>query len=117
MEKINLNILTHEQTRQLVREELESFFSQNPITIDAGPQEPKVVDLNGLLKARPFIGSRSTLYKKIALGLIPHSKQGKKLYFNLESIDQWLLENRTKSPGEIEAETEKYIQKLNKKRR
>lgn len=77
--------------------------------------EKRVVDLNGLLSARPEIGSRSTIYKKTHQGIIPHSKQGKKLFFNLEKIDNWLLENKVKTSAEIQAETETYLQTRKKR--
>jgi len=71
--------------------------------------ERKVVDLNGLLEARPIIGSRSTIYKKVYRGLIPSSKRGKKLYFNLDEIDEWLLVNKVKSAKDIQKDTEDYL--------
>jgi len=80
-----------------------------------GKPQRKVVDLKGLLKHRPEIGSSSTIYKKTHQGIIPHSKQGKKLFFNLEKIDNWLLENKVKTSAEIQAETKAYLQ--TKKRR
>ena len=78
-------------------------------------EENHVVDLDGLLIARPFIGSRSTLYKKISKGLIPHSKQGKKLFFDLQVIDQWLLENKVKTTSERMAEVRSRRGKRNSK--
>lgn len=78
-------------------------------------QENQVVDLNGLLAARPYIGSRSTLYKKISKGLIPHSKQGKKLYFDLKVIDAWLLENKVKPVTQLRQETRSRRGKPNRR--
>lgn len=66
-----------------------------------------VVDLNGLIKARPFIGSRSTIYKKVSLGIIPHSKEGKKLYFSLKEIDEWLMSNKVKTIAQLGDEYKK----------
>lgn len=100
MENVALNFLTDQQARQLFRQELEKFFLENSIKQKEEKQENQVVDLDGLLVARPYIGSRSTLYKKISKGLIPHSKQGKKLYFDLKVIDAWLLENKVKTTTE-----------------
>ena len=53
-----------------------------------------IVDLDGLLEQRSFIGSKSTIYKYVHRGQIPCSKRGKKLYFDLREIDKWLLANR-----------------------
>ena len=73
--------------------------------------EKQVVDLDGLLLARPHIGSQSTLYKKVSKGLIPHSKQGKKLYFDLNEIDAWLMEHKVKSTHQLKEELTKYNNK------
>lgn len=61
--------------------------------------------------------SPSNLYKFTSLKQIPHyCPQGKKLYFNREELDQWLLRNRQTSGDEIEAAAIDYIIK-NKRRR
>ena len=57
------------------------------------PSEPKIVDFKGLMKYRPQVGSESTIYKKVSQDVIPHSKRGKKLFFELGKIDKWLLGN------------------------
>ena len=103
MSNPTINLLREEQVRQLIQEELANFFQENSIVSKQETEEQKVVDLTGLLKARPFIGSRSTIYKKAYQGLIPHSKRGKKLYFDLKEIDAWLLAN--KISGVVIAET------------
>jgi len=115
MENIALNFLTDQQAREIIRQELTKFFFENPILPKQEKPENKVVDLDGLLIARPFIGSRSTLYKKIAKGLIPHSKQGKKLFFDLQLIDQWLLENKVKTSFERRKEIKSRRGKPNRK--
>jgi len=94
MDNVTINILTEDQARQLLRDELNSFFEKLNLHEKSDQEGIRVVDLSGLLKARPFIGSRSTIYKKAYQGLIPHSKRGKKLYFDLSEIDKWLLQNK-----------------------
>jgi predicted DNA-binding transcriptional regulator AlpA len=42
---------------------------------------------------------------------IPRSKQGKRLYFRKEDIDQWLMSNRRKTTMEIEMEASNYVMK------
>ncbi len=116
MESISLGFLTDQQARHLFRQELEAFFSNPKLGISETP-ELKVVDLDGLLESRPFIGSRSTIYKKVSRGEIPHSKSGKRLIFDLNEVDKWLLSNKVKSPAEIEAEADKYLSGRHKKRR
>ncbi len=74
----------------------------------------KIVDLTGLLAARPIVGTRSTIYKKISRGLIPHSKRGKKVYFNLDEIDEWLLANRVSTVEERKETLYNHLQQNRK---
>lgn len=104
MENVVFTQLSIPEIRQLFRQELESYFARNPFQPLQTSPHRNIVDLTGLLEARPILGSRSTLYKKVSKGLIPHSKQGKKLYFNLDEIDHWLLANNVKTIGERERE-------------
>src|SRR5690625_3404971 len=47
--------------------------------------------------------SQSHLYKLTSTGNIPHYKpNGKKIYFNREELDQWLLRNRNTTQEEID---------------
>ncbi len=91
----------------------EAFASQAPSTY----KEQSIVDLDGLLKARPFIGSKSTIYKKVSAAIIPHSKSGKRLIFDLNEIDEWLLAHKIKTAEELDAEAMAYMNANNKKRR
>ncbi|MCB0704037.1 MAG: helix-turn-helix domain-containing protein [Saprospiraceae bacterium] len=103
MENSIFTNLSMPEVKQLIREALKDYFSSNPISIETKDSEPKIVDLPGLIKARPIVGTMSTIYKKVASGQIPHSKRGKKLYFNLEEIDKWLLANKVQTIDEMEA--------------
>ncbi len=114
MQATAFNFLTDDQARQLIREELEKLFQDISPIINQGVQQCNVVDLNGLLEARPIIGKRSTINKKIQHGIIPHSKQGKKVYFDLNEIDKWLLSNKIKTVEELEKEARDYLK--NKRR-
>lgn len=54
--------------------------------------------------------SQSHLYKLTSTGNIPHYKpNGKKLYFNRQELDNWLLRNRSNSIDEIEQEAANYL--------
>ncbi|WP_026726312.1 helix-turn-helix domain-containing protein [Flavobacterium sasangense] len=59
--------------------------------------------------------SQSHLYKLTSTGSIPHYKpNGKKLYFNRQELDNWLLRNRSNSIDEIEQEAANYLIKKGK---
>ena len=109
MENLIFTQLTIPEVKTLLRQVLEGYFAENPIPTNQAPPTHNIVDLTGLLEARPMIGSRSTLYKKVSKGLIPHSKQGKKLYFNLEEIDRWLLANKVKTVDDRQADVLAHI--------
>lgn len=108
------NFLTDEQARLFIREELEKLFKELLPTLNQGSPQCQVVDINGLLKARPFIGTKNTIYSKVRTNQIPHSKPDKKLYFDLIEIDKWLLSYKVKTAEELEKEANDY---LNKRRR
>lgn len=102
-DNIIINLLTEDQAKELIRKELEIFFKHRIFESRESKQKINtIVDLGGLLAARPFIGSRSTIYKKAAEGKIPHAKRGKKLLFDLNEIDIWLLANKRSTADEIE---------------
>ncbi len=73
--------------------------------------EPKIVDLNGLLKYRPIVGKKSSVYKLVHEGRLPYHKPigSKNLYFLLEEIDNYLLGKKSKSSVEIQRDTEKFL--------
>lgn len=47
--------------------------------------------------------ARQTLYGYTSQRVIPFIKKGKKLYFEKEALDQWLLEGKKQTRAEIEA--------------
>ena len=54
--------------------------------------------------------SQSHLYKLTSTGAIPHYKpNGKKIYFQRQELDQWLLRNRMDSQDEIEQQAADYL--------
>ena len=59
--------------------------------------------------------SQSHLYKLTSTGAIPHYKpNGKKIYFQREELDHWLLRNRMDSQDEIEQQAADYLIKKGK---
>ena len=61
-------------------------------------------------EAAEFIGaSKSTIYKYTHEGTIPHYKRGKRIYFKIEELEEWLTENRGYNRKEIETKAIEYI--------
>lgn len=58
--------------------------------------------------------SVSTLYSKVSRGELPVMKRGKRLYFSLPELIDYLKEGRKKSKKEIEAEAYQYLVKSKK---
>jgi excisionase family DNA binding protein len=60
--------------------------------------------------------SHSHLYKLTSTGTIPSYKpNGKKLYFNRQELNQWLMSNRQASVSEIEEEVSRFQLKNGRK--
>jgi excisionase family DNA binding protein len=56
--------------------------------------------------------SRSYLYKLTSAGIIPHSKpNGKMIFFDIDRLNEWLLQNKRKSTCEIKNEALNYVLK------
>ena len=105
MEQIKLIQLPLPELQEVFQEELKKFFESNTVKVKQDQPKTRIVDLEGLLKERPIVGkSKSTIYKKVMDGKIPYSKRGKRLYFDLDLIDEWLLSNSMKTTTELGAE-------------
>jgi excisionase family DNA binding protein len=54
--------------------------------------------------------SQSHLYKLTSTATVPHYKpNGKKIYFQREELDNWLLRNRTDSLEDVEQQAADYL--------
>lgn len=116
MTDIVLISIPEAKIRHIVEQSVKSALNAHKSESDPEPNE-RVVDLDGLIKARPFIGCKSTIYKKVSRCEIPHSKNGKRLIFDLNAVDKWLLSNKVKSKKEIEAASLHYLNTRKRKRR
>lgn len=111
----NLIVATTDQLREIVRQELENFHQSNPVQVAPQAVSKVVFDLTQLCEHYKFC--RQTIYKKAAKRLIPHSKQGKKLFFEKSEIDAWLLENKVGSPSKIEHKADQFTLKNPRRRK
>ena len=60
--------------------------------------------------ARYLDVSHSHLYKLTSQGKIPfHKPNNKKLYFNRQELDTWLMQNKSYSQDEVEQEANEYL--------
>jgi excisionase family DNA binding protein len=59
--------------------------------------------------------AKQTVYKMTGKGLIPHAKRGKRLYFDQEQVNAWLLENSVRPLSAITAEADRYLSSKKRK--
>ncbi len=104
-EGITLTQFTTEDIRLLFREELQSYFKEQPI--HNLPTKSIILSIDEVCEYAKI--SKSHCYKLTSQNLIPHSKKGKRLYFNKVEIDNWLLGNPIKTSSQIAEESKNYL--------
>jgi excisionase family DNA binding protein len=64
-----------------------------------------------LEEASHFLGyAKSTVYKLTSSGILPFSKpNGKKIYFEREALEQWMLSNKSQSNIDRELIAATYV--------
>lgn len=108
MENLFLTQLTTVEVKQLFREELENFFAENRI----GESKIDADEIGGIDLAIEITGlAKPTIYSLCSERKIPHSKQGKRLYFSRQELTEWIKNGRRKTQREIAIEAENYGQK------
>ncbi|CAA7195872.1 helix-turn-helix domain-containing protein [Chryseobacterium potabilaquae] len=94
-EKVTANILNAVRTEQQPTEQPEKFLT--------------------IQEAAQFMSlSVPTMYSKVSRSEIPVMKRGKRLYFSLKELTEYLRNGKKKTTAEIEAEADLYLSK-NKK--
>lgn len=80
------------------------------------PQPTELLNqLMTIQQAAAFLSlSVPTIYGHVHNSLIPHSKKGKRLYFNQSELSQWIAQGRKKTTAEIAVEAQTYINRKNK---
>ncbi len=72
-------------------------------------QANRWLDLSGLSDYLPSNPAHATIYSWLAKGSIPAHKQGKRWYFLVSEIDDWIKQGKQKTIKELEAETDEYL--------
>jgi len=108
MENLVFTQLSITDVRQLFREELEGFFAEKSIYGEKDKQD----EIGGIHLAIEITGlAKPTIYGLVSERKIPHSKQGKRLYFSRQELLDWLKQGKRKTQAEIAIEAENYGQK------
>jgi len=53
--------------------------------------------------------SQSHMYKLTSTNQIPHSKRGKRIFFDVSELDQWLLSNKVKTTKQLDQEAAELL--------
>lgn len=70
---------------------------------------PEILDVKELAKYLNV--SSSYIYKMTSSNQIPHSKKGKRLYFDKEKVTNWVLENTIMTQEEMQEVATNYLLK------
>lgn len=82
--------------------------------------KPKVSSYNAWLTIKelseyiPSHPSESTIRRMVRDSVFPCSKAGKRLVFQKSDIDLWLLDSKSKSVGQVEADAHKALASIRK---
>jgi len=84
-----------------IQKELTEIKKQNKLILEmlnkVQSSEPEIVNIDGLIKYRPFLKSKSKVYALVNKREIPFYKQGRNLIFKLKEVDEFLTSNKLKT--------------------
>jgi excisionase family DNA binding protein len=101
MKDLVLTTLTREDLHALIIDSVNACLRRH--SAERSPAAPSPSSILTITEAAAFVGlAKATLYKFTSTGQIPHSKRGKKLYFERATLEAWLLENRVQ-PNEADS--------------
>lgn len=97
--------ITFEQLPQAVSQllvevdQIKKLLQQNPHSYLAEAEHPLTIQ-----EAAKFLKlAVPTVYTLVSQQTLPHSKKGKRLYFNKAELTEWIQSGRKKTVAEIEA--------------
>lgn len=100
----------------LTREDLEAFFDHRldlafqrhfNHASQAGSEKGNVLTLDQFCEYTGI--GKQTAYRLTSRGEVPHSKRGKRLYFDKAQVDAWLLANHTGGNVEADRKADDYL--------
>ncbi len=113
MEKII--VTTTEELSALIDERFRLAFKHYSPQLDTPPATRKTMSLAEFCEYAGL--SKQTAYKLTSAQKVPHSKRGKRLYFDREKVDAWLLENQVATQAEIQERANTQLSKNRIRRR
>jgi len=110
MEQLTLIKISPEELKNIIVGAVNQALNERDKSEEKS-HDPETVNLNGICERYKW--KKPTVYTWTHHRLIPHSKVGKRLYFNIAEIENWIASGRRKTVAEIEAEANKYIANRN----
>ncbi len=105
MQNLVFTQLSIPEVRQLLRDELESFFAEK----QSGAKRIETDEISGIELAIELTGlAKPTIYGLVSERKIPHSKQGKRLYFSRQELLEWIRDGKRKTQAESKIEAENF---------
>jgi excisionase family DNA binding protein len=118
METLILTQLTVNQVRDLLRTELDAYFSQQPNIQKVQKEADNTwFDLNELCTYLPDKPAKPTVYAWVNQGIVPYHKGGKKLRFLKSEIDNWLRNGKHLTKAEAAHEIDQFLKTSKRKSR
>ncbi len=106
MDKVVLISIPETSLRILIEQAVKNAMFNNDGPIH-GVVEPQILTFT---KACEYIGiSKSHGYKLTSTNQIPHSKRGRRLFFDKAELDKWLLGNKVKTTAQLTEEANAYL--------
>lgn len=112
MKDILFTAITKEELESLVAHQLDLAFKRNDFGKEQ--QASKTMTLADFCAHANV--SRQTAYKLTSTKKVPHSKRGKRLYFDRDKVDAWLLENKVATQTDLQAKANDYVQRKGRRR-
>lgn len=113
MQNLVLTQISDAEIRQLFREEIQAFFQTRSF-----PNQTEQDTIGGIELAIEITGlAKPTIYGLVSKRKIPHSKQGKRLYFSRRELLEWLAAGKRKTNAEIASEAANFGGQITKKKR
>ena len=114
MENLVFTQLSVPEIRQMFRQELEAFFQKKENGENAGPQPDKIISID---EAAVLVKlAKATIYCLVSQKKIPYMKQGKKLYFSTNELNNWIKTGSNTPSTPLSETVDKAILKAKKRK-
>jgi excisionase family DNA binding protein len=106
-----MEAITFEQLPQAVTKLFDKLVSIEKLILEKNhPSQAEADQLLTIEEAAAFAHlSKATLYGLVSRSEIPCMKKGKRLYFSMQELTDWIKTGRKKTVSEIAADTDAYL--------